>query len=73
MNETRLFDFESDFVTTLRCVPMGVRFKLNPQGKYFKQLRAAMSRFWLAAFAGYFRGPGYEMARLQSRNTAFVP
>jgi hypothetical protein len=29
MNDTSLFDFESDFVATLRCVPMAVRFKLD--------------------------------------------
>lgn len=29
MNDTRLFAFESDFVSTLRCVPMAVRFKLD--------------------------------------------
>ncbi len=32
MNDTRLFDFESDFVATLRCVPMAVRFKLDRCG-----------------------------------------
>ncbi len=29
MNDTRLFAFESDFVATLRCVPMAVRLKLD--------------------------------------------
>jgi hypothetical protein len=29
MNDTQLFAFESDFVATLRCVPMAVRFKLD--------------------------------------------
>ena len=29
MNDTRLFAFESDFVASLRCVPMAVRFKLD--------------------------------------------
>jgi hypothetical protein len=32
MNDARLFDFESDFVATLRCVPMAVRFKLDRCG-----------------------------------------
>jgi hypothetical protein len=32
MNDTQLFDFESDFVSTLRCVPMAVRFKLDACG-----------------------------------------
>ena len=32
MNDTQLFDFESDFVATLRCVPMAVRFKLDACG-----------------------------------------
>lgn len=32
MNDTRLFDFESDFVATLRCVPMAVQFKLDTCG-----------------------------------------
>ena len=32
MNDTRLFAFESDFVATLRCVPMAVRFKLDRCG-----------------------------------------
>ena len=32
MNETALFDFESDFVATLRCIPMAVRFKLDRVG-----------------------------------------
>jgi len=32
MNDTRLFAFESDFVSTLRCVPMAVRFKLDRCG-----------------------------------------
>lgn len=29
MNDTHLFAFESDFVATLRCVPMAVRLKLD--------------------------------------------
>jgi hypothetical protein len=29
MNDARLFAFESDFVATLRCVPMAVRLKLD--------------------------------------------
>jgi hypothetical protein len=29
MNDTSLFAFESDFVATLRCIPMAVRFKLD--------------------------------------------
>ena len=29
MNDVQLFAFESDFVSTLRCVPMAVRFKLD--------------------------------------------
>jgi len=32
MNDTQLFAFESDFVSTLRCVPMAVRFKLDRCG-----------------------------------------
>jgi hypothetical protein len=32
MNEIALFDFESDFVATLRCIPMAVRFKLDRVG-----------------------------------------
>jgi hypothetical protein len=32
VNDTHLFDFESDFVATLRCVPMAVRFKLDRCG-----------------------------------------
>ncbi|MBS0297653.1 MAG: nitrate reductase associated protein [Proteobacteria bacterium] len=32
MNDTTLFAFESDFVATLRCVPMAVRFKLDACG-----------------------------------------
>lgn len=32
MNETDLFEFEADFVDTLRCVPMAVRFKLDMAG-----------------------------------------
>jgi hypothetical protein len=32
MNEITLFGFESDFVTTLRCIPMAVRFKLDRVG-----------------------------------------
>lgn len=32
MNDAQLFDFESDFVATLRCVPMAVRFKLDACG-----------------------------------------
>ena len=32
MNDTQLFAFESDFVATLRCVPMAVRFKLDRCG-----------------------------------------
>lgn len=32
MNDTSLFAFEDDFVTTLRCVPMAVRFKLDACG-----------------------------------------
>lgn len=32
MNDTHLFAFESDFVATLRCVPMAVRFKLDGCG-----------------------------------------
>lgn len=32
MNDARLFDFESDFVATLRCIPMAVRFKLDRCG-----------------------------------------
>lgn len=32
MNDTHLFAFESDFVATLRCVPMAVRFKLDRCG-----------------------------------------
>ncbi len=32
MNDTQLFAFESDFVSTLRCVPMAVRFKLDACG-----------------------------------------
>jgi hypothetical protein len=29
MNDTALFAFENDFVVSLRCVPMAVRFKLD--------------------------------------------
>ena len=29
MNDDHLFAFESDFVATLRCVPMAVRLKLD--------------------------------------------
>ena len=29
MNDTAMFAFEADFVATLRCVPMAVRFKLD--------------------------------------------
>jgi hypothetical protein len=29
MNDTAMFAFESDFVASLRCVPMAVRFKLD--------------------------------------------
>ncbi len=29
MNDTGMFDFESDFVASLRCIPMCVRFKLD--------------------------------------------
>ena len=32
MNDIRLFAFESDFVSTLRCIPMAVRFKLDRCG-----------------------------------------
>lgn len=32
MNDTRMFAFEDDFVCTLRCVPMAVRFKLDACG-----------------------------------------
>lgn len=32
MNDTQLFAFENDFVATLRCVPMAVRFKLDQCG-----------------------------------------
>jgi hypothetical protein len=32
MRHDHLFAFESDFVTTLRCVPMAVRFKLDRVG-----------------------------------------
>jgi hypothetical protein len=32
MNDTALFAFESDFVVSLRCVPMAVRFKLDACG-----------------------------------------
>jgi hypothetical protein len=32
MNETQMFAFEHDFVSTLRCVPMAVRFKLDACG-----------------------------------------
>lgn len=32
MNDTQLFAFESDFVATLRCIPMAVRFKLDRCG-----------------------------------------
>jgi hypothetical protein len=32
MDHTHLFDFENDFVSTLRCIPMAVRFKLDRVG-----------------------------------------
>ena len=32
MNDTQLFAFESDFVSSLRCIPMAVRFKLDRCG-----------------------------------------
>lgn len=32
MNDTQMFAFENDFVATLRCVPMAVRFKLDQCG-----------------------------------------
>jgi hypothetical protein len=32
MNDTALFAFENDFVVSLRCVPMAVRFKLDACG-----------------------------------------
>jgi hypothetical protein len=32
MEEFPLFEFESDFVQTLRCIPMSVRFKLDACG-----------------------------------------
>jgi len=32
MNDVTLFAFESDFVATLRCIPMAVRFKLDSCG-----------------------------------------
>ncbi len=32
MNHSQLFVFESDFVASLRCIPMAVRFKLDRVG-----------------------------------------
>jgi uroporphyrin-III C-methyltransferase len=32
VNQTELFAFESDFVDSLRCIPMAVRFKLDASG-----------------------------------------
>ncbi|MEI6282185.1 MAG: nitrate reductase associated protein [Alphaproteobacteria bacterium] len=32
MNDQQLFAFENDFVATLRCIPMAVRFKLDRCG-----------------------------------------
>jgi hypothetical protein len=32
MSHDQLFDFESDFVASLRCIPMAVRFKLDLAG-----------------------------------------
>lgn len=32
MSDSQLFDFESDFVDALRCIPMAVRLKLDTSG-----------------------------------------
>lgn len=54
--EHTFFKFEADFVDTLRCVPMIVRFKLDTVG--IKLSLRAWSRFALAKLA---RG-GHENA-----------
>jgi hypothetical protein len=43
---TELFAFESDFVATLRCIPMAVRFKLDLAG--IKLSLRQWSRFTVA-------------------------
>ena len=54
-NPMELFAFESDFVATLRCIPMAVRFKLDQAG--IKLSLRQWSRFSLEDRAELLRAP----------------
>ncbi len=66
--EQELFDFESDFVATLRCIPMAVRFKLDLAG--IKLSLRQWSRFTLADRSQMLTSPcasPAEIARYRAR------
>lgn len=64
MQHDHLFAFESDFVATLRCVPMAVRLKLDRVG--VKLTLRQWSRFTPADRQGLLRAP-CDTAQAQKR------
>ena len=68
MNDHQLFAFENDFVVTLRCIPMAVRFKLDRCG--IKLTLRQWSKFTQADRSGLLFAPcetGLEVDRYRRR------
>lgn len=70
MNDTQMFAFEADFVSTLRCVPMAVRFKLDACG--VKLTLRQWSRFTFEDREDLLRAPCETAAEIETYRTALV-
>lgn len=70
MNDAQLFDFESDFVSTLRCVPMAVRFKLDQCG--IKLTLRQWSRFTRADRQDLLTAPCGTSAEIEAYRAALA-
>lgn len=70
MNDVQMFAFEHDFVSTLRCVPMAVRFKLDACG--VKLTLRQWSRFTLEDRQDLLVAPCETVGEVEAYRTALV-
>jgi hypothetical protein len=70
MSDTQLFDFEQDFVSTLRCIPMAVRLKLDTCG--IKLSLRQWSRFTPADRRGLLTDPCASDSEIEAYRKALV-
>lgn len=70
MNDTQLFAFESDFVSSLRCIPMAVRLKLDVCG--IKLSLRQWSRFTRGDREAMLVAPCNEIAEVEAYRAALV-